>query len=94
MKVNFNDHVYEVKDINYKQKRELWRSSLKAFPALEKKDPNQDEYYKMLDVVEQLSGLKESDYLNKDGSDLSMAEIDLLLQEVYSQYMGLSKKDK
>jgi|TARA_R100001463_G_scaffold21577_1_gene51743 hypothetical protein len=94
MKVNFNDHVYEVKDINYKQKRNLWRMSLLAFPNLENQDPNQEAYYNMLDKVEELSGLKEDSYVNAKDEKLSMAEIDLLLQEVYSQYMGLSKKDK
>jgi len=94
MKVNFNDHVYEIKDINYKEKRVLWRMSLLAFPNLEKSDPDQKAYYSMIDQVEELSGLKEKDYVDAEGNNLSMAEIDLLLQEVYAQYMGLSKKDK
>jgi hypothetical protein len=68
--------------------------SLLAFPNLENQDPNQEAYYNMLDKVEELSGLKEDSYVNAKDEKLSMAEIDLLLQEVYSQYMGLSKKDK
>lgn len=94
MKVNFNDHVYEIRDINYKEKRELWRMSLLAFPNLESKDPDQQAYYRMIDKVEEVSGLEEKDYVDSKGKTLSMAQIDLLLQEVYSQYMGLSKKDK
>ena len=42
--------------------------------------------------VEKISGLAEKDYVKKDKSELSMAEIDLLLQEVFTNYMGLNPK--
>ena len=35
-----------------------------------------------------------SDYVNKDGDPLGPGEVDVLLQAVYSEYMGLAKKDK
>ena len=76
---------WEVKSITYKEKRELWQLSLNAF-----KDgkPNQDEYFQLLNRVEQISGLSE-----KDLEKLPMNDVDALLQEIYSQYMGLAKKD-
>ena len=76
---------WEVKSITYKEKRELWQLSLNAF-----KDgtTDQEAYFVLLNKVEDISGLKE-----KDLEKLSMADIDALLQEIYSQYMGLEKKD-
>ena len=85
MKVNMFKKEWEVKSITYKEKRELWQLSLNAF-----KDgtTNQEAYFVLLNKVEEISGLKE-----KDLEKLSMADIDALLQEIYSQYMGLEKKD-
>ena len=76
---------WEIKSITYKEKRELWQLSLNAF-----KDgtTDQEAYFVLLNKVEDISGLKE-----KDLEKLSMADIDALLQEIYSQYMGLEKKD-
>ena len=76
---------WEVKSITYKEKRELWQLSLNAF-----KDgtTDQEAYFQLLNKVEDISGLSE-----KDLEKLSMADIDALLQEIYSQYMGLEKKD-
>lgn len=85
MKVNMFDKEWSVNDITYKQKRELWQLSLNAFK--DDKD-NQDEYFILINKVEEFSGLVE-----KDLSKLSMAQIDLLLQEIFTQYMGLEKKD-
>jgi hypothetical protein len=85
MKVNMFDKEWLVNDITYKQKRELWQLSLNAFK--DDKD-NQDEYFILINKVEEFSGLVE-----KDLSKLSMAQIDLLLQEIFTQYMGLEKKD-
>ena len=36
---------------------------------------------------------KEKDYVDKDKNPLDMSKIDLLLQEVFTQYMGIEKKD-
>ncbi len=85
MKVNMFKKEWEVKSITYKEKRELWQLSLNAF-----KDgtTDQEAYFVLLNKVEDISGLKE-----KDLEKLSMADIDALLQEIYSQYMGLEKKD-
>ena len=85
MKVKMFDKEWEVQSITYRQKRQLWQLSLNAF-----KDDmqDQDEYFKLINEVEEVSGLVE-----KDLKDLSMGQIDLLLQQVFTQYMGLEKKD-
>lgn len=85
MKVNMFKKEWEVKSITYKEKRELWQLSLNAF---QDGKPNQDEYFKLLNRVEKISGLSE-----KDLEKLPMNDVDALLQEIYSQYMGLAKKD-
>ena len=45
-----------------------------------------------MNKVEELSGLKEADYIKDDKTPLTMAEIDLLVQEIFTQYMGMEKK--
>tara|TARA_Y100001980_G_C14404962_1_gene200172 strand:- start:2 stop:262 length:261 start_codon:yes stop_codon:yes gene_type:complete len=85
MKVKMFDKEWEVNPITYKQKRELWQLSLNAFR--EDKE-NEDDYFKLINKVEELSGLTE-----KDMDSLSMAQIDLLLQQIFTDYMGLEKKD-
>jgi hypothetical protein len=90
MKVKLFDKEWEVNDINYGQKRELWQMSLSSFNGTE---ILQDKYFDMINKVEKMSGLTEKDYVHKEDKLLSMAEIDLLLQEVLSSYMGTAKKD-
>jgi len=85
MKVKMFDKEWEVNPITYKQKRELWQLSLNAFR--EDKE-NEDDYFKLINKVEELSGLTE-----KEVSSLSMAQVDLLLQQIFTDYMGLEKKD-
>ena len=85
MKVKMFDKEWDVNPITYKQKRELWQLSLNAFR--EEKE-NEDDYFKLINKVEELSGLTE-----KDMDSLSMAQIDLLLQQIFTDYMGLEKKD-
>ena len=85
MKVKLFDKEWEVNPITYKQKRELWQLSLNAFREDKK---NEDDYFKLINKVEELSGLTE-----KDMGSLSMAQIDLLLQQIFTDYMGLEKKD-
>ena len=89
MKVKMFDKEWEVKDINYKERRELWHLSLSSFAGTE---VVHDKYFKMINKVEEISGLSEKDFVHKDKSLLTMAEIDLLLQEVFASYMGTEKK--
>ena len=80
---------WKIKNIAYKEKRKLWHGSIRAFDGDVVK---QDEYFALMEQVEESSGLKEKDYINKDNKPLDMSEIDLLLQEVFTQYMGIEKK--
>jgi DNA-binding helix-hairpin-helix protein with protein kinase domain len=85
MKVKMFDKEWDISSITYKQKRELWQLSLNAFRDDKE---NQDEYFKLINRVEELSGLTE-----KEVNSLSMAQVDLLLQQIFTEYMGLEKKD-
>ena len=85
MKVKMFDKEWDISSITYKQKRELWQLSLNAFRDDKE---NQDEYFKLINRVEELSGLTE-----KEVNSLSMAQVDLLLQQIFTDYMGLEKKD-
>ena len=85
MKVKMFDKEWDINSITYKQKRELWQLSLNAFRDDKE---NQDDYFKLINRVEELSGITE-----KEVSSLSMAQVDLLLQQIFTNYMGLEKKD-
>ena len=85
MKVKMFDKEWDVNPITYKQKRELWQLSLNAFRDDKE---NQDDYFKLINRVEELSGITE-----KEINSLSMAQVDLLLQQIFTDYMGLEKKD-
>jgi hypothetical protein len=85
MKVKMFDKEWEANPITYKQKRELWQLSLNAFRDDKE---NQDDYFKLINRVEELSGITE-----KDLESISMAQVDLLLQQIFTEYMGLEKKD-
>ena len=89
MKGKMYDKEWEVNNISYGDKRHLWKLSVLAF---DEGNVNKSEYYDLLKEVEKISGLAEKDYVKKDKSELSMAEIDLLLQEVFTNYMGLNPK--
>ena len=88
--VNMFDKEWKINAITYEQRRQLWQLSLASFAG---KEIVQDKYFEMINMVEKLSGLKESDYIHKDDKLLTMAEIDLLLQEIFAYYMGTEKKD-
>ena len=83
MKVKALGKEYQVKDITYKERRDLHRLNAKAFWDGK---INPDNYYDVLEKVAEISGLGEKDF-----KDLSMVEIDQVLQEVFTQYMGLEK---
>lgn len=75
---------WEIKDATYKQRREIYRLNVKAFWD-GKVDP--DLYYKVLEKCAEISGLTDSDL-----QELSMVEVDELLQAVLTNYLGLEKK--
>ena len=55
---------------------------------------NQDKYCERLQTVEEISGVRPEYYLNKNGYELAMANIDSLLQQIFLSYMGLSDDSK
>ena len=83
MKVKAVNKVWEIKEATYKQRREIYRLNVQAFWD-GKVDP--DQYYEVLEKCAEIAGLKD-----KDLKDLSMAEVDQLLQAVLSSYLGLEK---
>ena len=83
MKVKALGKEYQVKDITYKERRDLHRLNAKAFWDGK---VNPDNYYDVLEKVAEISGLGEDDF-----KSLSMTEIDQILQEVFTEYMGLGK---
>ena len=91
MKVKMFDKEWEVNNPTYKEKRELWKINTMTF---EGDKLNQDNYFKLLDKVEEISGLQPEDYVNQKGKPLNMANIDALLQQVFLSYIGQSDDSK
>lgn len=76
---------YKIKEITYKERRELHRLNAKAFWDGK---INPDNYYDVLEKTAEISGLGEKDF-----KGLTMIEIDQVLQQIFTQYMGLEKED-
>jgi len=91
MKVKMFNKEWEVKNPTYKEKRELWKLNTMTF---DEGKINQDKYFQLLERVEEITGLKPEDYVNKNGDELAMANIDSLLQQIFLSYMGLSDDSK
>jgi hypothetical protein len=85
MKIKALGKEYEIKEITYKERRDLHRINATAFWDGKVKPDN---YYDVLEKVAEISGLGEADF-----EGLSMVEIDQVLQEVFTAYMGLSKNE-
>lgn len=85
MKIKALGKEYEIKDITYKERRELHRINATAFWDGKVKP---ESYYDVLEKVAEISGLGEPEF-----SGLSMVEIDQVLQEAFTAYMGLSKNE-
>jgi hypothetical protein len=84
MRIQALDRDWDINDITYKERREIYHLNVKAFWD-GKVDP--DLYYEVLEKCAEVSGLKEEDF-----KDLSMMQIDQLLQAILSSYLGLEKK--
>ena len=84
------DKEWEVKNPTYKDKRALQKARMCAI----KDDGSIDtvKFYDVLEIVEEISGLSEKDFMLKD-KPLTMSEIDGLLSKVLSEYLDVSKKD-
>jgi len=77
----------EVKDITYGQARELHRANAKAFWGKAENEVDPDKYYDLLEKVLELSGLGE-----KELSEFSMVQVDVILQQTLMEYTGLNVK--
>ena len=84
MKIELGKRNFDIKDISYKERRELYIVNVKAFWNNE---VNPDKYYEVLEKCAEISGLNDMDL-----EGLSMPEIDQLLQKILTAYLGLEKK--
>ena len=78
------DKEWNVNDCTYKQRRELHALNAKVWW-----EGKQDvgAYYELLDKVSEIAGLGENDL-----EDMRMSDIDIVLQTIFIEYLGLSKK--
>jgi len=74
---------WDVNDCTYKQRRELHALNAKVWWD----GQDVDAYYELLDKVSNIAGLGEDDF-----KDIGMSEIDQVLQAIFIDYLGLSKK--
>tara|TARA_Y100000310_G_scaffold298579_1_gene332630 strand:+ start:240 stop:503 length:264 start_codon:yes stop_codon:yes gene_type:complete len=74
---------WNVNDCTYKQRRELHALNAKVWWD----GQDVDAYYKLLEKVSDIAGLSEDDF-----KDITMADIDQVLQAIFIDYLGLSRK--
>ena len=78
------DKEWNVNDCTYKQRRELHALNAKVWWN-GKQDVSA--YYELLDKVSEIAKLGEDDF-----KDMNMSDIDIVLQTIFIDYLGLSKK--
>ena len=78
------DREWDVNDCSYKERRELHAKNAKVWWN-DKQDI--EAYYDLLEKVGEIAGLNEKDF---EGID--MVDVDLVLQAVFIEYLGVSKK--
>jgi hypothetical protein len=79
------DRDWDVENPTFKQRRELHKLNARVWRSGEMET---DAYYDLLERVREISGLKDRDF-----EGLSMVEVDQVLQAIFIEYLGLSKKD-
>ena len=84
MIVKVDKKEYDVKDCTYKQRRKLHKLNALVWWGGEM---DVEKYYDLLEQVQDISGLAESDF-----KGLEMSQIDQVLQSVFVNYLGLDKK--
>ena len=85
MIVKLDKKEYDVKDCTYKQRRKLHKLNALVWWGGEM---DVEKYYDLLEQVQDISGLTESDF-----KGLEMSQIDQVLQSVFVNYLGLEKKE-
>jgi len=85
MIVKVDKKEYDVKDCTYKQRRKLHKLNALVWWGGEM---DVEKYYDLLEQVQDISGLAESDF-----KGLEMSQIDQVLQSVFVNYLGLEKKE-
>tara|TARA_R100000750_G_scaffold36289_1_gene23406 strand:- start:805 stop:1071 length:267 start_codon:yes stop_codon:yes gene_type:complete len=85
MIVKVDKKEYDVKDCTYKQRRKLHKLNALVWWGGEM---DVEKYYDLLEQVQDISGLTESDF-----KGLEMSQIDQVLQSVFVNYLGLEKKE-
>ena len=78
------DREWDVNDCSYKERRELHSKNAKVWWN-DKQDI--EAYYDLLEKVGEIAGLNEKDF---EGMD--MVDVDLVLQAIFIEYLGVSKK--
>ncbi len=85
MIVKVDKKEYDVKDCTYKNRRKLHKLNALVWWGGEM---DVEKYYDLLEQVQDISGLAESDF-----KGLEMSQIDQVLQSVFVNYLGLEKKE-
>jgi len=85
MIVKVDKKEYDVKDCTYKNRRKLHKLNALVWWGGEM---DVEKYYDLLEHVQDISGLTESDF-----KGLEMSQIDQVLQSVFVNYLGLEKKE-
>ena len=85
MIVRVDKKEYDVKDCTYKQRRKLHKLNALVWWGGEM---DVEKYYDLLEQVQDISGLTESDF-----KGLEMSQVDQVLQSVFVNYLGLEKKE-
>jgi len=85
MIVKVDKKEYDVKDCTYKQRRKLHKLNALVWWGGEM---DVEKYYDLLEQVQDISGLTESDL-----KGLEMSQVDQVLQSVFVNYLGLEKKE-
>ena len=85
MIVKVDKKEYDVKDCTYKNRRKLHKLNALVWWGGEM---DVEKYYDLLEHVQDISGLTESDL-----KGLEMSQVDQVLQSVFVNYLGLEKKE-
>ena len=85
MIVKVDKKEYDVKDCTYKNRRKLHKLNALVWWGGEM---DVEKYYDLLEQVQDISGLTESDL-----KGLEMSQVDQVLQSVFVNYLGLEKKE-